>query len=64
MGVMWDYCLMARPPLGPIAMDRTVKFRLRADEYDMLMRIAGVDNISSTLRYLIHDEYHRRKENS
>jgi hypothetical protein len=51
---------MARPPLGPVAMDHTVKFRLRADEMILLERISGPDSISTTLRGLIHDEYKRQ----
>jgi hypothetical protein len=42
-------------------MDHTVKFRLRGDEYDMLTAVARERALSSTLRDLIHDEYHRMR---
>lgn len=53
---------MPRPPIGPIAMDHTVKFRLRSDEMRMLERIARERALSETLRDLIHDEYHRQNK--
>lgn len=52
---------MPRPPLGPIAMDKTVKFRLRADEFIILERIANGRALSQAIRDLIHDEYHRMR---
>jgi hypothetical protein len=53
---------MPRPPIGPQAMDHTVKFRLRADEYRMLQQIAGSQPVSEALRRLIHDEGTRRRK--
>lgn len=50
---------MARPPLGPLAMDYTVKFRLTGREHSMLMKIARGGALSAALRQMIHDEYHR-----
>jgi hypothetical protein len=50
---------MARPPLGPLAMDYTVKFRLTKQEHSMLQKIARGGALSSALRQMIHDEYHR-----
>jgi predicted DNA-binding protein len=52
---------MARPPIGPLAMDHTVKFRLRADEkarLDALCKKYGVTP-SVLLRDLIYEEYRR-----
>lgn len=43
-------------------MDHTVKFRLRGDEMRMLKKIAKGRALSQALRDLIHDEYHRAKE--
>ena len=50
---------MARPPLGPLAMDYTVKFRLTRQEHTMLQKIARGGALSGALRQMIHDEYHR-----
>lgn len=52
---------MARPPIGPLAMDHTVKFRLRADEKARLDALC--DDVGATpsalLRFLIDEEYRR-----
>lgn len=45
-----------------MAMDQTVKFRLRTDELAMLNKIAGDSNVSLALRTLIRDEYKRMKK--
>jgi stress-induced morphogen len=42
-------------------MGHTVKFRLRADEFDMLQKIARQRALSQALRDLIHDEYNRSR---
>lgn len=42
-------------------MDHTVKFRLRGDEKEMLETIAQGRALSTALRDLIHDEYHRMR---
>lgn len=52
---------MARPPLGPMAMDHVIKFRLRSDELSMLEEIADGSNLSATLRDIIHKEHRRKK---
>jgi len=53
---------MARPPLGPLAMDYTVKFRLTREEHAMLTQIARGGALSGALRSMIHDEYRRMRK--
>lgn len=43
-------------------MDATVKFRLTKQEHQMLQKIARGGALSSALRQMIHDEYHRMKK--
>lgn len=52
---------MTRPPIGPVTMAYTVKFRLSDAEMDDLRDIASGDNISEALRDLIRNEKKRRE---
>lgn len=52
---------MPRPPLGPIAMTHTVKFRLREDEWQTLQKIARGGSVSEAIRRLIADESDRMR---
>jgi hypothetical protein len=51
---------MVRPPIGPVSMLYTVKFRLSDSDLDDLRSIAGGASLSEALRLLIHDEKERR----
>jgi hypothetical protein len=51
---------MPRPPLGPVSMDKTVKFRLSATEHAMLTRLAMDSALSVALRDMIHAEHERK----
>jgi hypothetical protein len=49
-----------RTPLGPKAMDRTVRFRLTDDDLEMLRDIAGGESLSVVIRALITQEHKRQ----
>ena len=55
---------MVRPPLGPVTMQFTVKFRLSDAELDDLKSIADGASLSEAIRLLIHNETKRRKRKS
>ncbi len=50
---------MVRPPIGPVPMEKTVKFRLSDAELDDLHSLAAGTSVSETLRRLIRDEKRR-----
>lgn len=50
---------MTRPPIGPVTMAYTVKFRLSDAEMDDLKDIAGGASLSEALRLLIKEEKKR-----
>jgi hypothetical protein len=50
-----------RTPLGPKAMDRTVRFRLTDDDLAMLRDLAGDGSLSVVIRSLITDAYKKKK---
>jgi hypothetical protein len=50
-----------RKPLGPKAMDRTVRFRLTDDDLEMLRDLAGEGSLSVVIRDLIADAHRRKK---
>lgn len=52
---------MVRPPLGPVTMEYTVKFRLSDQDMEDLRDIAGGASLSEALRALIQAEKKRRK---
>jgi hypothetical protein len=52
---------MVRPPIGPVTMTYTVKFRLSDADMEDLKDIAGGESLSEALRRLIHDEKKRKK---
>lgn len=55
---------MVRPPLGPVTMTYTVKFRLSDADMADLRDIAGGASLSEALRQMIKDEKKRRKGKS
>jgi hypothetical protein len=52
---------MVRPPIGPVTMTYTVKFRLADDDLQDLKDIAAGASLSEALRRLIKDEKKRMK---
>lgn len=50
-----------RKPLGPSAMDKTVRFRLTDDDLAMLRDLAEDDSLSVVIRGLIIDAYKKKK---
>ena len=50
-----------RKPLGPTAMDKTVRFRLTDDDLAMLRDLAEDGNLSTVIRDLITDAYKRKQ---
>jgi hypothetical protein len=53
-----------RKPLGPKAMDRTVRFRLTDEDLEMLRDLAEGGNLSGAIRGLIlaaHKKKHRKR---
>lgn len=62
--VLWDNRSMVRPPLGPVTMTYTVKFRLSDADMADLRDIAGGASLSEALRQMIKDEKKRRKGKS
>ena len=57
--VTWYSMSMTRPPIGPVTMAYTVKFRLSDAEMDDLKDIAGGASLSEALRLLIKEEKKR-----
>jgi DNA-binding CsgD family transcriptional regulator len=53
--------VMVRPPIGPVTMSYTVKFRLSDAELDDLKFIADGASLSEALRRLIANEKKRLK---
>lgn len=51
--------MMVRPPIGPVTMVYTVKFRLSDTDMEDLKSIAGGASLSEALRQLIKDEKKR-----
>ena len=58
---MWDNIGMVRPPIGPVTMLYTVKFRLTDADLADLRSLANGMSLSECLRLLIHDEKKRRE---
>lgn len=52
---------MVRPPIGPVTMTYTVKFRLSDADMEDLKDIAGGLSLSEALRKMIKDEKKRMK---
>ena len=52
---------MVRPPIGPVTMVYTVKFRLSDSDMADLRDIAGGASLSEALRAMIHAEKKRMK---
>lgn len=52
---------MVRPPIGPVTMTYTVKFRLSDQDMEDLRDIAGGASLSEALRALIKAEKKRKK---
>lgn len=52
---------MVRPPIGPVTMTYTVKFRLSDADMEDLRDIAGGASLSEALRQMIKDEKKRMK---
>lgn len=50
-----------RKPLGPSAMDKTVRFRLTDDDLAMLRDLAEDGSLSVVIRGLIIDAYKKKK---
>jgi hypothetical protein len=50
-----------RKPLGPKAMDKTVRFRLTDDDLEMLRDLAEGGSLSVVIRDLITDAHRRKK---
>lgn len=50
-----------RKPLGPSAMDKTVRFRLTDDDLAMLRDLAEDQSLSVVIRGLIIDAYKKKK---
>ena len=59
--VPWYNSGMVRPPIGPVTMTYTVKFRLSDADMEDLKAIAGGASLSEALRRLIKDEKKRMK---
>jgi hypothetical protein len=55
---------MVRPPIGPVTMTYTVKFRLSDADMEDLRDIAGGASLSEALRALIQAEKKRKKRTS
>lgn len=51
---------MVRPPIGPVAMTYTVKFRLSDQDLEVLRELADGASLSEALRAMIHAEKKRR----
>lgn len=55
---------MVRPPIGPVTMEYTVKFRLSDADMADLRDIAGGASLSEALRRMIKAEKKRMKRKS